>query len=100
MKVRFRQSGGFGGLVLGCDLDTDTMSHSETNELLRLVRQANIQAIGERRDPRGRDLLVYEIVLEEKGRRVKAVFDSMTTSPQVEPLVQFLAHRSYAVPLE
>lgn len=100
MKVRFRQTGGFGGLVLGCDLDTATMSPSETNELLRLVQQANIQAIGEQRHPQGRDLLVYEIVLEEKGKRIKVLLDSMTTSTQIEPLLQFLAQRSHTVPLE
>jgi hypothetical protein len=100
MKVRFRQTGGFGGLVLGCDLDTATMPRDEANELLRLVQQANIQEVAQRRNPRGRDLLVYELVLEENGRRIKASFDSMTTPPQVEPLVQFLAQRAHAVPLE
>lgn len=100
MKVRFRQTGGFGGLVRGCDLDTDAMPRTEANQLVRLVRQANIQEAGERRHPRGRDLLVYEIVLEEGGRRLKVSFDSMSTPPEVEPLVQFLAQRAHAVPLE
>lgn len=100
MKVRFRQTGGFGGLVLGCDFDTATMAQDEANELLRLVRQANIQEAGERRHPRGRDLLVYEITLEESGKQTKISFDSMTTPPQVEPLLQFLAQRAHAVPLE
>ena len=29
MKIRFRQTGGFGGLVLGCDLDTSTLPPAE-----------------------------------------------------------------------
>jgi hypothetical protein len=100
MNVRFRQTGGFGGLVLGCDLDTAVMPRDEANQLLRLVRQANIQEAGERSHPRGRDLHVYEIVLEDKGKRITASFDSMSTPPQVESLVQFLAQRAHAVPLE
>jgi hypothetical protein len=100
MKVRFRQTGGFGGLVLGCDLDTTAMVRDEANELLRLVQQANVQQVGERRHPRGRDLLVYEIVVEERGRRMKVSFDSMSTPQQAESLVQFLAQRAHAVPLE
>jgi hypothetical protein len=100
MKVRFRQTGGFGGLVLGCDLDIATMPRDEAKQLLRLVQQANVQQVGDRKHPRGRDLLVYEIVLEEKGKRIKASFDSMTTPPSVEPLLRFLAQRVHAVPLE
>ncbi|WHZ28179.1 MAG: hypothetical protein OJF51_002977 [Nitrospira sp.] len=100
MKVRFRQTGGFGGLVLGCDLDTDVMPRDEAEQLLLLIRQANIQEAGERRHPHGRDLLVYEIVLEERGRRTRSSFDSMSASPQAESLVQFLAQRARAVPLE
>lgn len=100
MKVRFRQTGGFGGFVLGCDLDTTTMAPDEANQLLMLVRQANVQAVGERRHPRGRDLLIYEIALEENGARMTASFDSMSTPPQAESLVQFLAQRARAVPLE
>lgn len=100
MKVRFRQTGGFGGLVLGCDFDTTTMARDEADELLRLVEQANVQAVGERKHPRGRDLLTYEIALEESGKRLKVSFDSMTTPPQIEPLLQFLSQRARAVPLE
>ena len=100
MKVRFRQTGGFGSLVLGCDLDTAVMPQEDADQLLRLIRQANIQEAGERRHPHGRDLLVYEIVLEERGRRIKSSFDSMSASPEAESLVQFLAQRARAVPLE
>lgn len=100
MKVEFRQTGGFGGLVLGCDLDTTTMARDEANELVQLVQQANVQALGERRHPRGRDLLIYEIALEENGKRVKVSFDSMSTPPQAESLVRFLRQRAHAVPLE
>lgn len=100
MKVRFRQTGGFGGLVLGCDLDTDVMPRDEAEQLLLLIRKANIQEAGDRRHPHGRDLLVYEVVLEERGRRIKSSFDSMSASPEAESLVQFLAQRARAVPLE
>lgn len=100
MKVRFRQTGGLGGLVFGCDLDTATMSQSETETLLLLIQQAKLHEIGVRSDKRGRDLLSFEIRLEEKGRKVKASFDTMTTPPHAESLLRFLTERARAIPLE
>ncbi|NGZ02207.1 MAG: hypothetical protein CV090_04045 [Nitrospira sp. WS238] len=100
MKVRFRQTGGFGGLILGCDLDTAVMARDEADQLLQLIEKANIQGVSQRRHPRGRDLLVYEVALEENGKHIRASFDSMTTPSQVEPLLRFLAQRARAVPLE
>jgi hypothetical protein len=76
------------------------MPQEDADQLLQLIRQANIQEVGERRHPHGRDLLVYEIVLEERGRQMKSSFDSMSASPQAESLIQFLAQRARAVPLE
>lgn len=76
------------------------MLQDEANQLLQLVEQARVHEIGERRHPRGRDLLAYELVIEEKGRGIKTSFDSMTALPQVEPLLQFLSHRAHAVPVD
>jgi hypothetical protein len=39
-------------------------------------------------------------VLEERGRRITCSFDSMSASTEDESVVQFLAQRARAVPLE
>jgi hypothetical protein len=99
MKVRFRQTGGFGGLVLGCDLDTTALSQSDGSLLTRLVEKAKLREIGVRKDERGRDLTNYEIVVEDAGDTVRATVDDMTVSPQIEPLLEFLRARARAIPL-
>jgi|SRR4030095_8601208 Emfourin len=100
MKVRFRQTGGFGGLVLGCDLDTSTLSPAEAQELTRLVKQANLEKIQTRRSEKARDLQNYEVVVEGDGITAKATFDDMSVDANVEPLLEFLRRRARAVPLD
>jgi hypothetical protein len=78
MKIRFRQTGGFGGLVLGSDLDTSTLPPAEAQELTRLVKQANLEKIQAKRSEKARDLQNYEIAVEGDGMTAKATFDDMS----------------------
>ncbi len=100
MKVRFRQTGGIGGLVLGCDVDTDMLSQDDRQRLARLVEQARLPRIGINKESRGRDLTVYEVVVEDAGKTLRAIVDDMTAPPHLEPLLEFLRSRARAVPLE
>jgi superfamily II helicase len=100
MKIRYRQSGGFGGLVLGSDFDTQTMSPGEAGELERLVKQADLDKVGVKKSSRGRDLTNYEIVVEHHGATTRAAVDDMTMPPQVEPLLNFLKDRASAKPID
>jgi len=100
MKVRFRQTGGFAGLVLGCDLDTSTLPPAEAQELTRLVKQANLEKIQTRRSEKARDLQNYEIAVESNEMTAKASFDDMSVDANVEPLLDFLRQRARAIPLD
>ncbi len=100
MKVRFRQTGGFAGLVLGCDLDTSTLPPAEAQELTRLVKQANLEKIQTRRSEKARDLQNYEVAVEGDGITAKATFDDMSVDANVEPLLDFLRQRARAIPLD
>jgi hypothetical protein len=100
MKVRFRQTGGFGGLVLGCDLDKSTLPPVEAQELTRLVKQANLEKIQKRRSEKARDLQNYEISVESDEITAKASFDDMSVDATVEPLLDFLRQRARAIPLD
>jgi hypothetical protein len=99
VKVRFRQTGGFGGLVLGCNLDTSALPAAEAQELTRLVKQANLEKIQTRRSEKARDLLQYDIAVENDVT-AKASFDDMSVDPKLEPLLDFLRARARAVPLD
>jgi hypothetical protein len=100
MKIRFRQTGGFGGLVLGSDLDTSTLPPAEAQELTRLIKQTNLEKIQTRRSEKARDLQNYEIAVEGDGITAKASFDDMSVDASVEPLLDFLRQRARAVPLD
>jgi hypothetical protein len=100
MKIRFRQTGGFGGLVLGCDLDTSTLPSAEAQELTRLVEQANLNEIKTRRSEKARDLQNYEIAVESEGLTAQKTLDDMSVDANVEPLVEFLRQRARAMPLD
>ena len=99
MKIRFRQTGGFGGLVMGCDLDTGTLSPPEAQELARLVKQANLENIHSPPSARARDLQNYEIAVEDETT-AKASFDDMSMPANMKPLLDFLRRRARAVPLD
>ena len=99
MKIRFRQTGGFGGLVLGCDLETSALPPAEAQELARLVKQADLEKIQTRRSEKGRDLQIYEIAVENEIT-VKASFDDMSMPANIRPLLDFLRQRARAVPLD
>jgi Emfourin len=99
MKVRFRQTGGFGGLVLGCDLNTSTLAPAEAQELTRLIKQADLGKIHARRSEKARDLQNYEIAVENEIT-AKASFDDMTMPANIKPLLDFLRQRARAVPLD
>jgi hypothetical protein len=99
MKVRYRQTGGYGGLVLGCELDTETLPPSEGQELARLVKQAALDKVGVKKNPSGRDLTNYEIAVEDNSRAVKASFDDMSIPAAARPLLDFLRSRATAKPL-
>ena len=99
MKIRFRQTGGFGGLVMGCDLDTSTLSPAEAQELTRLVKQANMEKSHAPPNPRARDLQNYEIAVEDEIT-AKTSFDDMSVPANMKPLLEFLRHRARAMPLD
>ena len=100
MKIRFRQTGGFGGLVMGCDLDTGTLSPPEAQELARLIKQANLERTQTKRSDKARDLQNYEIAVEGEGITTKATFDDMSMPANMKPLLDFLRRRARAVPLD
>jgi hypothetical protein len=100
MKVRYRQTGGFGGLVLGCELDTEKLPRREAQELERLVKQAALDKVGVKKSSRGRDLANYEISVEDNRRIAKAAFDDMTVPGNIQPLLDFLRSRATARPLD
>jgi hypothetical protein len=100
MKVRFRYTGGFGGLSFGCDLDSKTLPKTEANKLDRLVKKANLSDVTLRGSDKARDLLNYTIEIETKDEMITATFDDMSIPKNVKPLIKFLRGNARTVPLD
>lgn len=100
MKVRFRQSGGFGGLSFGVDLNTSTMPRADARTLERLVERGDVESIAAKGPEGARDLAGYEIEIEDRGRTIRLSFDDMSVPEALEPLLDFLRERARARPPE
>lgn len=90
MKVQFTQSGGFGGMVRQCALDTSTMDAEEAKTLEALVKKADISTSGEERSLKARDLEEYEISIDDGHGGVTVVRDQSTLTTEAKALVAYL----------
>jgi hypothetical protein len=94
MKITFRQSGGYTGLIKGCEIDTNALPSDEANRLQALVEQSGLLKTEGRQLSDGRDLLDYEITIEI-GHEVHHIsFDNMSLPAEVIPLLEYLQSRA------
>jgi hypothetical protein len=95
VKIAFRQSGGFTGLIRAAEVDTTTLPHAEAERLEGIAKELS----GRRRapsadSPRGRDLGVYEITIETPRGVRRLSFDDATMPEEAQPLLEFLQKRA------
>jgi emfourin len=95
MKITFEQSGGFAGLHLSEDIDTDELKPVEAVELLRLVDDANFFALPELiASPTPQpDRLVYTVCVSmNTGAHTVTVSEEVLPSG-LKPLVRWFKER-------
>ena len=90
MIVRFMQSGGFAGLLKGCEIDTTTLPLEKAKELEKLVKASGISASGAVLSNTSRDLFEYEITIKDGGSEISATFDDESLPPSAKPLIGYL----------
>jgi hypothetical protein len=95
-KVRFRQSGGFAGLVRGVEVSAAELSAADRRAL-------ETMASGRRGAPPAgaagaRDLLTYELELDTDSGRVRLEFDESSVPDELSSLVESLAKRARPMP--
>jgi len=89
-KVRFRQSGGFAGLVRGCDVEAKTLDAAD----LRALEQHAQGAPGgtaPARAPAARDAVTYQIAIETATGTKELDFDELNVPPGLAPLLARLS---------
>lgn len=87
LRIVFRQRGGYAGLVLGTELDSDHLTPEEAAGLRSL--RGTAPHVGRHPSPRARDIEIYEIRLEGDPPRT-FVFDQLHVPEGVEPLLERL----------
>jgi Emfourin len=94
MKVAFLQSGGFAGLLRGCELDTAELPAAEAVKLRAMVEASGLRAGKSAPPPGARDLIGYEIRIETDDGELTAAFDDASVPAEAEPLLAYLRKRS------
>jgi hypothetical protein len=92
MRLKFLQTGGFAGLVRGCELDTRNMEPHEAERLRQLVRESGVQQVAGKQPAGSKpDARTYEFSFEEdEGPRGKAVLTDSDLTDKASALIQFL----------
>ena len=96
-KIRFRQSGGFAGLVRGCEVAPEDLAAAERRALDSHARAKGAGATPAS-TPGARDLVVYEIELTTDAGERRIEFDEMSVPEDLGALVERLVKRSRPMP--
>ena len=99
MKVRFVQSGGFLGLLKGCEIDTSSLTRVQAKTLQQLIEVSGIAGSGVYLSDSGRDLRQYEITLEWGTMGISVTFDDETLPQSARQLIGYLKKCSKPQPL-
>ena len=94
MKISFVQSGGFLGIRRGCELDTAVLAPDTAQELERIAKTSGISASGVFFSTSGRDLLQYDITIDDGASEVCVTFDDATLPAAAQSLVDYLQKHS------
>ena len=97
MKLTFRQTGGFAGLSLGCEIDDAELTRAEAARLRRLVRRGRLEDVAAPAD--ARDVTTYQITIETPGGVRRATFHDLAVPEGLQPLLDFLQRRAGPRPL-
>ena len=95
--LRFRQSGGFAGLVRGCEAAPGELADAERRALER-HSQEKIAGAAPARDSGARDLIVFEIEIETDSGAARLAFDESNVPEDLAALVARLQTRSRPIP--
>jgi len=89
MKIRFRQSGGFAGLVKVAQVDSDQVPSDEVGALEAMVDQAFSEAVAEPQ-PALPDEEQYYIEIEIEDRRETILVGRSSVPGPMQPLIEYL----------
>jgi hypothetical protein len=90
MHIAFLRSGGFAGIRIACEINTETLPPEEARQLEEYVDAANFFELPEVLRSSGADQLQYKISVEKDGRMHAIVADERAVPPSLSPLIKRL----------
>ena len=102
VHIALERSGGFGGLTLKSQLDTDHLDRAEADQIRSLVRQADVPSLARKSRSTtpapgrgaGADRFQYDLTVTMGGQRHHLTYGDHTMPPQLTPLVNELVARA------
>lgn len=92
--IKLVQSGGFLGLLMGCEVDASALGPRETSSLNYLIGLRESQGFTGSRSRRGRDLINYDLEIQRAGNTIKFEFDESTVPDGARPLIEHLVKQA------
>ena len=92
MRIHFERVGGFAGIRLKADVDTDALPPEEAKSWQALVEKAQLGQIRQssRAGGRTRDSFEYWLTVEDGGKRSSVRMTDETLPPSASPLIDRL----------
>ena len=98
LKVRFRQSGGFAGLIRGQEIAAADSSPEELRRLEQMLNESGVSdraaSGGARTPPKAADLIQYDLEIETSAGTRHVVLTDDDLDDRTEPLIRFLQKQS------
>ena len=98
VKVRFRQSGGFAGLIRGQEITAADSSPEELQRLERMLRESGLAeraaSGGASTPPMSAALIQYDLEIETSAGTRHVVLTDDDLDARTQPLIEFLQKRS------
>lgn len=91
MRVEFRREGGFAGIPLGAEFDTESLSAEDAGALRELVGRADFFNLPAASPPaRGADRFQYVVTVEAGGKRYTVRTTDAAAPEPLRTLLDFL----------
>jgi len=98
LKVRFRQSGGYAGLIRGQEITAADSSAEDLQQLEHMLKTSGVAeraaAGGARTPSASADLMQYDLEIETSAGTKHVVLTDDDVDDKTEPLIRFLQKRS------
>ncbi len=96
MKVYFERTGGFAGLKTSVLLDTDKMSHDESEEFYSVYNNTNFLHLPQKTESKNNvaDVFHYKITVEMQDEKYTVETTDLSLTPEFENFINFLSDKA------